>query len=169
MFPDAVTEVLGCRRLTLSGLRCLVRYVLFVWTDLLYNPAAHEVTCARVGVAWCWWLLRNRVWWGVQSRACRPDGGRRSTVLPCSGRGGVCDTRCHRTRKGSFCRGGGGRTGFFGEEKREGRRIGKWERSERLEASKEWSSILCPEGNTRGPHCTRDGTFWFECSANKPE
>ena len=56
----------------------------------------------------------------------------------------MCDTRCRRARKGSFGRGGGGRTGFFGEEKREGRRIGKWEGSERLEASK-WSSILHPK------------------------
>ena len=48
VFPDGVIDVLGCRRLTWSGLRCLVCYVLFVWTDLLYNPVAHEVMRARV-------------------------------------------------------------------------------------------------------------------------
>ena len=53
VFPDGVTDVLGCRRLTLSGLRRLVCYVLFVWTDLLYNPVAHEVMCACVGVVGC--------------------------------------------------------------------------------------------------------------------
>ena len=49
MFPE-VTDVLGWRRLTLSGLRCLVCYVLLVWTDLLYNTVAHEVVRACVGV-----------------------------------------------------------------------------------------------------------------------
>ena len=70
----------------------------------------------------------------MQSRACRPDAGRRSTVLPWSGRGG-CVTRGAIGREKEALAGGGGRTGFFG--KREGCRIGKWEGSERLEASKE--------------------------------
>ena len=56
-----------------------------------------------------------------------------------------CVTRGAAGReKEALAGGGGGRTGFFGEEKREGRRIGKWEGSERLEASK-WSSILRPK------------------------
>ena len=70
----------------------------------------------------------------MQSRAWRPmlaDGAPYCAVVVVVG----CVTRGTARREKQTLPGVGGRTGFFGEEKTEGRRIGEWERSDRLEAS----------------------------------
>ena len=71
MFPDGVTDVLGCRRLTLSG--CDVWSVVFCSCGQTCSTTRWRMrSCAHVRGLWGASDCSETEWWGMQSRACRP-------------------------------------------------------------------------------------------------